>query len=86
VDHLGLSVLFIYMEVVLQMFGGESGTINLLGHLGVVAVRISLLVVVLLYFRNGQRAYMYMRIAFGEGNEDLMTTMPENLTRSDQKV
>jgi hypothetical protein len=41
---------------------------NQLGHLGAVAIGISLLVAGLLYFRKCQRAHTYERIAAGGGN------------------
>lgn len=41
---------------------------NLLGHLVVVAIGISLLVAGLLYFRKRQRVHTYERIAVGKGS------------------
>jgi len=83
----GLSRLHRYMEVAVEMFGGVHGQVtgrmSLLGPLG---VGILLLVTVLLYFRRRQRAHLYERIAVGVGNEDVVMTRSEMVTRSNEKA
>jgi hypothetical protein len=59
---------------------------NLLGHLGVVAIGISLLVSGLLYFRKRQKAHTYERIAVGGGSVQVIITRSEIVKRLDQRV